>query len=474
MVRSVGVLVICGMLAAVAQTTLSQPIAQVPAPRTSAPAGFQGSIPAGKAESGTLALTLQDAIQRGLKQNLGLVLGGLNTRLAQAQRLRSLSAQLPNLSARVSDTGEQINLKALGFNFSFPGVAIPSVVGPFNVFDARAFFSQTILNFSDLNHLRASRENVRASQLTYQDSRDEVVLLVAGAYLQIIADGARIDEATSEVTTAQALYDRAADLLKNGISPAIDALRARVELQSEQTRLRAYRNDFAKDKLVLSRLIGLAPGQEFSLATDVPFQPLEGLSLDQALAEAYETRADYQALQAQLRASELNKRAARAERYPSIAGSADYGDIGPNPATSHGTFTLGAGVSMTLFDGGRIRADVEQADAELQQRRAQLADLRGQIDAQVRSAFLDLETAADQVELARSSLDLARQTLEQGRDRFAAGVTDNIEVVQAQNSVASASESYINSVFAHNVAKVALSRAIGAADARVQQYLGGK
>jgi len=474
MARSIGVLVIFGLLQAVAQTNSSQTVPQIPAPRSGAQAGFQGSIPAEKAESGTLALTLQDAIQRGLKQNLGLVLGDLNTRLAEAQRLRSLSALLPNVSGRVSDSVEQINLKALGFSFSFPGVAIPSIVGPFNVFDARAFLSQSILNFSNLNRLRASRENVRASQLTYQDSRDEVVFLVAGAYLRIMADGARIEEATSEVTTAQALSDRAADLLKNGISPAIDALRARVELQSEQTRLRTYRNDFAKDKLVLARLIGLAAGQDFTLATDLPFQPLEGLSLDQAMAEAYKTRPDYQALQAQLRASELNKRAARAERYPIIAANVDYGDIGPNPATSHGTFTLGAGVSMTLFDGGRIRAGVEQADAELQQRRAQLADLRGQIDAQVRSAFLDLETAADQVELARSSLDLARQTLEQGRDRFTAGVTDNIEVVQAQNSVASASESYINSVFAHNLAKVALSRAIGAADARVQRYLGGK
>src|SRR5208283_481465 len=247
---------------------------------------------------------------------------------------------------------------------------------------------------------------------------------------------ARVDEAVSEVTTAQALSDRADDLLKNGITPAIDALRAQVELQNEQTRLRTYRNDFAKDKLVLARLIGLAAGQEFTLATDLPFQPLENLSLDQALAEAYKTRADYQALQAQLRASELTKRAARAQRYPSIAANADYGDIGPNPANSHGTVTLSAGVSMTIFDGGRIRADEDQADAELQQRRAQLADLRGQIDAQIRTAFLDLETAADQVALARSSLDLARQTLEQGRDRFAAGVTDNIEVVQAQNSVA--------------------------------------
>jgi outer membrane protein TolC len=456
MVRSIGILVICGFLPVGAQTSAS----------------FQGSVPSESAAAGVLALTLQDAIQRGLKQNLGLVLGDLNTHLAQADRLRSLSALLPNVTARVSDTGQQIDLKALGFNIPIPGV--PSIVGPFNVFDARAYLTQSVLNFSLLNRLRAARETVHASELTYQDGRDIVVQLVANGYLRIIADGARVDEANSEVTTAQALYERASDLLKNGISPAIDALRAQVELQSEQTRLRTYRNDFAKDKLVLARLIGLAPGQEFTLASGVPYQALESLTLQQALGEAYKTRSDYQALQVQLRATELTKRGAKAERYPSISANADYGDIGSNPASSHGTFTVSAGVSMTVFDGGRIRADVEQADAELQQQRAQLADLHGQIDQQVRTAFLDLETAADQVALARSSLDLAHQTLEQGRDRFAAGVTDNIEVVQAQNSVASASETLIDSVLAHNLAKVALSRAIGMADAHVQQYLGGK
>jgi len=209
-----------------------------------------------------------------------------------ADRLRALSELLPHLNARISDTVEQINLKALGFNFSFPGVSIPTVVGPFNVLDARAAVTQSVLSFPNLNRLRASRENVRASQLTYQDSRDVVVLVVASAYLQIIADQARVDEAVSEVTTAQALSERADDLLKNGITPAIDALRARVELQNEQTRLRSYRNDFAKDKLALARLIGLAAGQDFGLATDLPFQPFDALSLDQALAEAYKTRAD--------------------------------------------------------------------------------------------------------------------------------------------------------------------------------------
>jgi outer membrane protein TolC len=435
---------------------------------------FQGSVPSNEAISATLSLSLQDAVQRGLKQNLGLILGDQNTRIAVAQQLRAMSALLPNLTGRVSDMSQQINLKTFGFSFSAPGFSIPSVVGPFNVSDARAFLTQSVLDFQTINNARAARENVKAAQLTYKDSRDLVVLLVASAYLQVIADGARIDESRSEVATAQALYDRASDLLKNGLSPAIDALRARVELQTEQTRLRSYQNDFDKDKLTLARFIGLPLAQPFTLADQIPYQPLTPLSEPEALNQALTARADYQSLEAQIRASELSKRAAHAQRYPSVAFSADYGTIGPSPVNNHGTFTVTGAVNFSIFDGGRIRADIDQADAELEQHRSQLADLRAQIDFQIRSALLDLQTAADQVAVAGSSLDLARQTLIQAQDRFSAGVTDNIEVVQAQNSVASASQTYINSVYAHNLAKVELARAMGMTDERVRQFLGGK
>jgi outer membrane protein TolC len=459
-----------------AQAQSSRPAATPPPAGTTAqsPNPFQGSVSSGEPLAATMSLSLQDAIQRGLKQNLGLILGDQNTRIAVAQQIRALSALLPNLTGRVSDMSEQINLKAFGFSFSAPGLNFPSVVGPFNVFDARAYVTQSVLDLQLKNTERAARQNVKAAQLNYQDSRDLVVLLVASAYLQVIADSARIEEARSEVATAQALYDRAADLLKNGLTPAIDALRARVELQSEQTRRRSYQNDFDKDKLTLARIIGLPLAQQFALADQFPYQPLNALNAQDALGQALTARADYQSLEAQIRAAELTRRAAQVQRYPTVALNADYGDIGPNPLTSHGTYTVTGAVSFSIFDGGRIRSDIEQADAELQQRRSQLADLRGQIDYQIRSALLDLQTAADQVAVAGSSLDLARQTLTQAQDRFSAGVADNIEVVQAQNSVASASQTYIDSVYAHNVAKVALARAMGMTADRVRLFLGGK
>jgi outer membrane protein TolC len=301
-----------------------------------------------------------------------------------------------------------------------------------------------------------------------------VVLLVAAGYLQVIADEARVGEARVEVDTASTLFQRAQDQLKAGLAPALDSLRAQVELQTEQTRLRSLDNDLAKDRLAMARLIGLPLSQNYVLSDKVPYAELTPPDLTAAIDQALKTRADYQSADARVKAAEATKRAAIAERYPSVAVNADYGDQGPSPWNSHGTFTAGVGVNFPLWQGGRIRSDVEESDTELQQRMAELSDLRGRIEYDVRAAVLDLQTAADQLQVSRSSVDLARQALTQARDRFSAGVADNIEVVQAQNSVAGATTSYIDSLYAHNVAKVSLARAMGVAEQGVTQYLGGK
>lgn len=435
---------------------------------------FQGSVPGQEGTAGAISLTLQDAVQRGLRYNLALLVGDQTTRTARAAELRARAALLPNLSGRIGDTVEQINLRALGFNFSFPGVNIPSIVGPFNIFDARAYASQSVLDFTAINNRRSASESARAAALSQRDARDLVVQLVASGYLQVLADDARLEEAQSEVNTAQALFQRATDMKNAGLTPAIDALRAQVELQSEQTRLRGLQNDRAKDLLALARLIGIPLEQQLVLSEKVPYSPLADLTVEAAMDRALKYRSDYQAAAAQVRAAELSRKAAVAERLPAIEANADFGTIGNYPWSNHGTFTLSGDVRFSIFDGGRIRADIEQADAALQQRKAEEADLRQRIDQEVRNALLDLKTAADQVEVARSSTDLARQTLTQAQDRFAAGVADNIEVVQAQNAVATASETYISSVYAHNLAKVALARALGTADQSVREFLGGK
>ncbi len=431
---------------------------------------FQGSVPTGKATGTVMPLSILEAIDRGLKYNLGLIESDLASRTARAERLRALSALLPDVNAKVDANTQQTNLKALGINF--PGA--PTVVGPFSFDDARANISQRVFDWSALKNLQASVETLKASELSYKSSRDLVVLATGNAYLVVIADQALVDSVRAQVRTADALYQRAADQRKAGVVAAIDELRAKVELQTQQQRLIVQENQLAKDKLNLARIIGLPTGQEFTLTDKVPFQPLAGLNLERELERAYTYRPDYQAAKADLRSAELARKAAVAERYPTLSVKGDYGDIGPNFAQSHGTFTFAATVNVPIYTGGRIKAGILQADAKMKQRQAELENLRGKIDYDVRTAFLDLKAAADQVAVAQSNIDLANQTLTQAQDRFAAGVSDNLEVVQAQETVAASDQAYISSLYAHNLAKVSLARAVGVAEQAVRQFLGGK
>jgi outer membrane protein TolC len=233
----------------------------------------------------------------------------------------------------------------------------------------------------------------------------------------------------------------------------------------------AQQNQFEKDKLALGRVIGLPDGQDLSVTGTAPFAPLTSITQEEALKAALEQRADYRSLQARVRAAGDTLKAAQAEKYPKAGVTGDYGDVGPTPANSHGTFSFVASASINIFNGGQIEAHIVEARAALQQRQDELADLAGQVTFQVRTAFLDIRTAADQVQVARDNLDLAGQTLTQARDRFNAGVTDNIEVVQAQESVANANDALILAMYAHNSAKVALARSLGGAEQRIQTLL---
>ncbi len=433
---------------------------------------FLGSIPAGTPTGTLIPLSLSDALDRGLKYNLGLIESDVRTRTARAERLKSLSELLPNISASVSQTAEQVNLRALGLRLPFPG--FPTVVGPFGVEDARAYWSQKLFDWNAVQKLRASRNSLSASDYSYKNSRDLVVLAVANAYLQVISDRATIESQQAQLDTSRALYRRAVDQTKAGVAARIDELRANVELQTQQQRLIAAQDQLEKDALSLARTIGLPPGQEFTLTDKAPYAPLPGVTLEKALQDAYANRADYLSAQLEMRAAELSRKAAAAENYPSVSSQVNYGDIGPNFANSHGTFTAAASVNIPIFQGTRVRGDVLEADAALQRRRAEAEDLRGRIDQEVRSAFFDLTSAADLVNVANSNKDLARETLSEAQDRFAAGVTDNIEVVQAQESVSSADQAYISSLYTFNIAKVQLARAIGIAEQAVKAYLGGQ
>jgi outer membrane protein TolC len=419
-----------------------------------------------------LPLSFKEAIDRALRNNLGALIGSDNQLAARGQKWKELSALLPNVSAAATQSATQIDLAALGFRFNFPGVS--SVVGPIGTFDARAYLKSPIFNWELIQRERGAQAGEAVAQFNYRSARELVVLSAGNQYLLTIASGARVDAAQAQVESAQALYTKARDQQTAGIAPAIDTLRAQVESQSRQQQLIAARNSYAKQKLLLARTIGLPPGQEFNLTDKAPYEPLTPMSVEQALQRAYAQRPDYLAAVQQVRSAQLFRRAATAEHLPNLSLAGDYGAAGVNIGNSHGVFDIGATLAIPIFAGGRAHADALQAEATLRQSKQQLDSLRAQIDYDVRSALLDLASAADQVEVARQSLDLANQTLDQARDRFTAGVTDNLEVVQAQETVATANENYIASLYAHNLAKVSLARAIGFAEQGVRQYLESK
>ena len=460
--------------------TLTSAFAQVSLPSASyqspasngvyaTPSSLSGSVPEAQLTPGVLPLSFSDAIRRGLKQNLGVLLAGENTLAARGLRWKELSDLLPNVTTRTTETVQQQSLAALGFKLP----NLPSVIGPFNYFDARVYWTQSLFNLKYIDQERSATQRLKGAEYDYHDARELVVLAVGNGYLQALAGAARVETAEAQVRTAQALYDKAADQQKAGVAPAIDSLRARVELQARQQQLIVARNDYAKQKLALSRVIGLPLGQQFELTDKIPYEP-SAPDLDESLRRAYSSRSDYQAALAQFRSAELARKAAAAGYLPSLDMQADYGDIGINPATSNGTFHLAGTLTIPVFQGGRVHADVLQSEATLRQQRSKLDDLRGRIDNEVRTSLLDLAAAADQVEVARSSVDLAQQTLTQAQDRFAAGVVDNLEVIQAQEALASANDNYISSLYAHNLAKVSYARAIGYAEQGVKQYLKGK
>jgi outer membrane protein TolC len=439
-------------------------------PRVDATGSFAGSA-ANLPFTGQLSL--REAVDRGIEFNLGAV--GLTNAVREARGQRAVvrSALLPNLNGYLSETVRQENLRALGLrlNQPIPFFTLPTVVGPFNFFDLRATLTQTVIDVTAWKNYGAAKEIVRANEQSVEDARDLIVLAVGGAYLQVIAAKARVDAGRAQLETANALYQQAQQQRDAGVIAQTDLNRAQIQALTEQQRLITLQNDLAKQKINLARLTGLEPNDQFDISDLAPFSPPPPMGLDEALRLAFEQRSDLKAAKAQVRAAEKARAAARAERLPSFSIYADYGVIGTNPSQSHGTFSVVGALSFPIWQGGRIKGEIQQAEAALAQRRAELEDIRGEIESDVRNAFLDLQAAASQVEVARKNIQIARQNLDLSRQRFDAGVSDNVEVVRSQESVATAQLDYINSLFAHNVAKLSLARAIGCAAESLPAFL---
>jgi len=431
---------------------------------------FLGGVPAGKPSATPLMLSLEDAVDLGLKQNLGGVLAADVVSDARGQRWEAMSELLPNV---VTDTGfgvHQIALKAqIGLNF--PGVT--PIIGPFGYFDSRAYFKQSVFDWGAIERTRSSSAQLKSAEFGSKDARELVVLAIVSNYLLAIADQSEVEATTSQRDAAKALFQQATDQKAAGLASAVDVLRSQVQLESREQRLISAQNNLAKEKLVLARAIGLPLSQQFEMTTHVSYGEVTPPNVDETIQSAYKARPDFQSQVNRVRSAELARKAALAERYPSIGAETDYGLSGVNPGTSHGTVDAAATLRIPIFQGGRVHAEVLRADASLAEERQRLEDLRAEIDQEVRDADLDLEATAQEVAVEKSAVGLATQTLEQSRDRFSSGVTDNIEVVQALDALATANDAYIASLYSYNVAKISLARATGVAESRYADYLKG-
>jgi outer membrane protein TolC len=449
--------------AAQAPQQQNQPAARQQSPSPSAapspPISFAGATRHGDERQALLPLSLSDAITRGLEYNVGLFLTGKLSDQARAARLQQLSNLLPTLDATLRESRQKTNLQALGINF--PGV--PQAV-EFPNFDARVSVTAPLLDLHALSNARAASQSVAAADWDTRNARESVVLAIASAYLQAVSAAAAKASADADLATAQALFEIAGDRERSGVSPNIDTLRAEVEMHGRQQAVTRAQNTLDKQRVALLRIVGLPLGQAIALTSEFPYKAHDELSAHEAFDRAIAARTDYKAADEQVHAAESSQHAAVMQHAPTVEFNGDYGALGTEPSNAIPTWSATGLVRLPIFDGRRIEAAIAQADAVLQQRRAERDDLRIAIEQDVTNAVLDVQSASDQVRLAAATVELARQTLTEAQDRFSAGVTNNIEVIQAQDALVNANNQYIGALEAHNLAKLMLARAMGSAE----------
>jgi outer membrane protein TolC len=437
---------------------------------------YLGSTPVGKVTDHEIPLSLQQAVERGLRYNLGLIESSQATAEVRAQRLRALSALLPDVSVKGQQAFEDLSLKEIGLKVPpIPGQpGLPATTGAFGYQDVRVSISQSVYSQELHDRYRAQKSSEQASAFSTRDARDVVVYAVGVAYLQVVASAARVETAKAQLASAQELDQQTTDQLKNEVSPEIDAIRAQVERQSAEQRLINATDALEKDKLALGRIIGIPIDQNFSLTDTAQYHSLSDLTQQTATAEALEARSDLRSAGESARAAEYGVRAEKAQRLPAFSLHADYGAAGVNVGSFNSVYTVAGSVSLPIYTGGRIRADVDEARATLARRQAEYADLKGRVAYDVRVAWLDLEASESGVKVAEKNRALASRALAQSRDRYSNGVTNYLEVVQAQEALTAAEENYIQTLYSFNVSKIALARAMGVAERRFSDFFGGK
>jgi len=449
-----------------AQAVPTQALSQSSGPTASS---FQGSVAVGGVSPQPIDLSLDDAIQRGLKTNLGVILSGTQTAAARGQRMSHLQALLPSVDFKAQESVMQTDLPAEGLRI--PG--FPTIIGPFGFTDLRATLNWSLVDVTSLRNYLAARHNFAAAELSAQDARELVILTVGNAYLLALAEETRVTSVEAQVATAKISLDQAVANHQAGTAPMLDELRARVDYQSLEQQLIVARNGLEKDKLALARTIGLPLAQAFSLADKAPYAAFDQIDVEAAIRDAHANRKDLAAMVEATKAAEEQRKAATADRLPTVKFAGDYGDIGVNVRHSHGTGDAQGTLTVPVFEEFALRGEAQVAQSQLDTQRAQLSDMHAQVDADVRDALLDIASAQKQVEVARSSVDLAGEALSEAQQRYANGVSDNLAVSQAEQSLAVANDQYVASLYRHNMAKLSLARSLGAAQ-NYKSYLGGK
>lgn len=454
-------------------------LAQSSNPDNSAQNPYAGSVEALAATPEIRQLSINDAIQLGIEHNLALTLARLNQQTAHAQTLQLENYLLPNLSLHGEVGLHQYNLAAFGFRgsllneFGIPPseisqlpfiVKVTSQIGQVN-------YSQYLFTWSGWDAWKAGKANERAAYYSAQSSRGFVVLYVGTDYLKAIADSAQVDYARSLLKTDETLLYQAHEEHLAGTAANLDELRARVQYQQQQQVVIAAENAFEKDKIALNRQIGLAPEQKIQLTDAAPYAGLAAMTIEAARQQAYANRQDYQSLKQQILSAELERRAIKHERYPSLSFNGNYGVTAVTGEVSHGTFAATGTLNIPVFHEAKFRGDADVATAQLDELRTQMNDLTSKIDQQLRDSMLDLQSAQQLVAVAGSNVDLATTALDQSTQRFKAGVDNNLPVAQAQSTLAQAQQQYVNSTYQYNQAKLGLARNLGIIDTQYKNYI---
>ncbi len=436
----------------------------------SSSSSFRGSVVKEKPTGTVMQLSLQDAMQRGLKYNLGYVLQSESEESASGQRLQALQPLLPTIVGGARVAVGQTDLAAEGLRI--PG--FPQVIGPYGTTDFRGSLVMSLLNLPALENFLAARHSFEAAKLSAQDAKDMVVLTVGNAYLLVLADQSAVENAQAQVASSKASLDQAVSNHQAGVSPLLDEVRARVDYQTQQQTLIQQQTQLQKDRIALARAIGLSLDQDFALTDSAPYAPLDAITVNEAVKQAMANRKDLAAATQRAEAAKSVATGAHEERLPSAGFTGDYGSTGDNLADLHGAGEAIGQANMPVFEEAKIRGDEKVADAQKREQEAALSNAQQQVVADVRDSLLDIDAAAKSVAVAKSNVELATEELSEAQQRFAAGVSDNLAVVQAQASVAQANNQYVASLYQHNVAKLELARAMGVAQKSYQQFLGGK